>query len=189
MNWDESDLIMAQQEVRVLEALASGPCNVKKLVSVLAMSERQIRQSLLRQEGICVQRSKKGLWSLLDKPVQNAPVLLRQKKAKATGLEGFEKYLLDRQISFLRVGKSKTRKCPFYDTQVKVSTLRIGDDFLDCHRSLAKTYFYKVHGIEYVGRFKNFDRCYRIDIKYGNAYYHAEEVLTRRVYVEDFCGL
>lgn len=188
MNWDESDLIMAQQEVRVLEALASGPCNVKKLVSVLAMSERQIRQSLLRQEGICVQRSKKGLWSLLDKPVQNAPVLLRQKKAKATGLEGFEKYLRQLDISFLRVGKSKTRKCPFYDTQVKVSSLSVGDDFLDCHRSLTKTYFYKVHGIEYVGRFRGFDRCYRIDIKTSNAYYHAEEVLTRRVYVEDFCA-
>jgi len=188
MNWDDVDLKMAKQEVRVLEALASGPCNVKKLVSVLAMSERQIRQSLLRQEGICVQSSKKGLWSLLDKPVQNAPVLLRQHRQKqSTELESFERYLLDRQISFLRVGKSKTRKCPFYDTQVKVSTLRIGDVFLDCHRSLAKTYFYKVHGIEY-GRFRGFD-CYRIDIKTSNAYYHAEEVLTRRVYVEDFCGL
>lgn len=183
-NWEDIDLVTAQQEIKVLEALASGPQRVKNLMLTLSMPEHQIREALLRQEGICVQRGKRGLWCLLDKPLDKEPVLRR----RSNGLESFEKYLLDRQINFLRVGKSRKQQCPFYDTQVKVHTLKVGDDFVDCHRGLAKTYIYKVHGIEYVGMFRRVENCYRIDIKYRNLYYHGEDFMTKRVYVEGFCA-
>lgn len=185
-NWEESDLITAQQEVVVLEALASGPQRVKNLMVTLSLPEHQIREALLRQEGICVQRSQKGLWSLLDKPVDKAPVFQRRKRSR--GLETFEQYLLDRQVPYLRVGKARKKNCPFYDLSTIAKNLRVGDHFVDCHRSQSKSYIYQVYAIEHIGQFRQIENCYRIDIQYRNLYYHAEDPMVQRVYVEDFCG-